>query len=479
MNTSEWIAHLLRGDRDRPAVKYEGRMYDWGYLAGIAESLDRHLIDHGIPPGQTVGLILRERPEPVAALYGLLATTRPVLLIAPLQPDSAIADDVRGHPLAALVADRTDWARDGLAEASSATGALGLELTADPDAPIRIAVEGDPAASERYELPAGTAATLLTSGTTGVPKRIPVTYDDLDERFVDRRPSKGGVTINSLPLVSVGGFFGVVGTAVRQRPIALMDRFDVWKWAELIRDHRPRRIGAPPAVIPMLLAANIPNEYFESVELYLTASAPLDIDAADRFTERYGIPVLQGYGATEFHGAVAGWSDSDQETWGRQKRASVGRPIPGVQLKVVDPDSGEELGTDEVGRLLVWRDVATSGGRQWTATNDLARVDADGFLWIVGRTDDVIIRGGFKVQPGKVEELLSSHPGVHMAAVVGIADERLGEVPVAAVVADEDVDLDELVALTKEKLPPYQVPARITRIDEMPLNSMMKVNRHA
>src|SRR5262249_12015999 len=278
MNTSEWMAHVLRGDRARPAVQYEGHMYDWGHLADIAESLDRLLLDHDVPAGRTAGLILRERPWSIGAMYGLLATERPMLLIAPLQPDAAIAHDVRTLSLAALIGDRTDWARQGLVEAASAAGTLGLELTSDDEVPVRVVAGCEAVArSDRYELTAGTAATLLTSGTTGAPKRIPVTYADLDARFVDRRPSHGGGTTNSLPLVSVGGFFGVIGAAMRQRPIAVMDRFDVWKWADLIREHKPRRIGAPPAVIPMILSEDVPKEYFESVELYLTASAPLDV----------------------------------------------------------------------------------------------------------------------------------------------------------------------------------------------------------
>jgi len=479
-STAQWFATLLASDRDRPAVQYQGRMYDWGFLADTSGEVDRILEDHGLAAGRTIGLILRERPSSIAAMYGLLATCRPMLLVAPLQGDAAIAADIANLSLAALVADAEDWGRDGLSEAAAAAGTLGIALTGDSERPAEVVRECSAVGpGEHFELPPGTAGTLLTSGTTGTPKRIPVTYEDLDRRFADRRPASGGVTINALPLVSVGGFFGVIGAAVRQRPIAVMDRFDVREWAELVKQHRPRRIGAPPAVIPMILSADIPKEYFESVEVYTTASAPLDISAADRFSEKYGIPVLQGYGATEFRGAVSGWDDDLRREWGWEKRASVGRPYPHVKLRIVDPDTGSELGTNEVGRLIVWQDSDMLGGREWTQTNDLARIDEDGFLWIIGRTDDVIIRGGFKVQPGDVEEVLTSHPSVLMAAVVGVPDERLGEVPVAAIVTRSEVDHDELIALAKAHLPPYKVPVRIITVDELPLNSMMKINRKA
>src|SRR5262249_15208632 len=144
-------------------------------------------LDHDVPAGRTVGLILRERPWSIGAMYGLLATERPMLLIAPLQPDAAIADDVRTLALAALIADRTDWARQGLVEAANGAETLGLELTADAEVPVQVVAGREAVAgSNCYELPAGTAATLLTSGTTGAPKRIPVTYADLDARFVNR-----------------------------------------------------------------------------------------------------------------------------------------------------------------------------------------------------------------------------------------------------------------------------------------------------
>lgn len=480
MKIAEWFAELLGGERSRPAVRYEGALYDWGFLADVASLLDHILSEHGIDSGRTVALILRERPWSLGAMYGLIATRRPILLVAPLQPDTAIAHDITELSVSALIADETDWTRDGLIAAAAGAGTLGVKLTGDVDDPVRI-VDGCPEVGlgKHYELPVSTAVTLLTSGTTGAPKRIPVTYADLGRRFADPRPASGGMTINSLPLVSVGGFFGAIGTAIRQRPIALMDRFDVWTWAELIREHRPVRMGAPPAVIPMVLEADIPEDYFESVQVYMTASAPLDIGAADRFTEKYGIPVLQGYGATEFRGAVTGWDDELRKRWGWEKRASVGRPFPNVELRILDPDSGRELDSNETGQLAVWQDTDSSGGREWLHTNDLAKIDDDGFLWIIGRTDDVIIRGGFKVHPGEVEELLTTHPSVTMAAVVGVPDQRLGEVPVAAIVTNDKVDHDELVGLLRDNLPPYKMPVRIAEVDRLPLNSMMKTDRSA
>ena len=144
------------------------------------------------------------------------------------------------------------------------------------------------------------------------------------------------------------------------------------------------------------------------------------------------MPVLISYAATEFGGGVAGWNLADHEAYWKEKRGSVGRAHAGCELRVVDQETGEPLGVDEEGLLEV-KAGQIDGGAAWTHTTDLARIDADGFLWILGRADQAIIRGGFKVLPDTVRGALESDPRVLGAAVVGRDDERLGSVPVAAV----------------------------------------------
>src|SRR5262249_17100925 len=154
----------------------------------------------------------------------------------------------------------------------------------------------------------------------------------------------------------------------------------------------------------------------------------------------------------------------DHKRVGKEKRGSVGRASPGVQLRVVDPDTGDELPVGEIGQLEVLparRPLGAPDG--WMRTTDLASIADEGYLYIHGRADDVIIRGGFKVSTGEVEEVLREHPGVRDAAVVGLPDPRLGEVPGAAVVRarDTDVDAAALVAWVKDRLPPYKVPVKV------------------
>ncbi|NED70251.1 AMP-binding protein, partial [Streptomyces sp. SID10244] len=160
------------------------------------------------------------------------------------------------------------------------------------------------------------------------------------------------------------------------------------------------------------------------IRVVTSGTAPLSADDADAFTDKFGIPVLTSYAATEFGGGVAGWTLADHREFWEAKRGSVGRANPGSRLRVV-ADDGTVLGPGETGLLeVVPGQLGPSS--DWIRTTDLARIDSDGFLWIVGRADQAIIRGGFKVIPEDVRTALESHPSVEGASVVGRPDDRLG-----------------------------------------------------
>ena len=210
----------------------------------------------------------------------------------------------------------------------------------------------------------------------------------------------------------------------------------------------------------------------------MSGTAPLDPADADAFYEKYGIPVLISYGATEFGGGVAGWNLADHEQFWTAKRGSVGRAHPGCELRVVDPTTSAVLGPDEEGLLEV-KARQIGDGTQWTRTTDLARIDADGFLWILGRSDQTIIRGGFKVQPDTVRKALERDPRVRGAAVIGRPDRRLGEVPVAAVELREDATPDDLLTGLATVLARYEVPTEVRVVDALPRTPSGKVDLSA
>src|SRR5690606_7627126 len=194
------------------------------------------------------------------------------------------------------------------------------------------------------------------------------------------------------------------------------------------------------------------------------------------FEARYGIPILVDYGAAEFIGGIAGWTLADHRRFSATKRRSVGRPRPDVQLKITSED-GEELPRGQCGVLHVKCDRF---GPDWIRTNDLAVLDEDGFLFLHGRADDAINRGGFKILPEEVAAVLRRYPGVRDVAVVGRSDARLGEVPVAAIELVEGATPPEpaqLDAFLRKHLAAYMVPKEFHVVAALPRTASMKVSR--
>jgi len=285
-----------------------------------------------------------------------------------------------------------------------------------------------------------------------------------------------GVVIVNAPLVHLSGVFRVLQAVLDGRRIALLERFTVEAWADAVRRHRPKTVSLVPTALRMVLESDVDDELLGGVRSVISGTAPLDPEVADAFTARFGVPVLTSYAATEFGGGVAGWNLADYREFGGSKRGSVGRAHPGCELRVVDPDTFSPKSADDVGLLEV--KAAQLPDEGWVRTTDLARIDADGFIWIVGRADQTILRGGFKVQPDVVTGALERHPDVRGAAVFGVDDERLGQVPVAVVElrAHSTTTSDDLLAHLRQLLAAYELPARIVIVSELPRTPSAKVD---
>lgn len=488
---AERIREVLRIDPPAGAIEFEGTWHLWSEMSAILADLDHELNRAGLGPGTPVGVALRNRPCLVGALAGLLATRRCVVTINPHQGTAKLAADVRTLRVPAVVAHRNDWERAEMVAAAADAGTLGLALTETPARPVtRVRGLEQRGEGPHHERLPGIAVEMLTSGTTGPPKRVRLSYDALDESLLgaehyergkvrDQKPTlREGVAIISAPLIHVGGLWRTLQCVVDGRPIALLERFRVEPWRDLVRRHRPKTASLVPAALRMVLDADLCRADLSSLKTVVSATAPLPPETALAFEKRYGIPVLVSYGATEFAGGVAGWTLEDHRKWADVKRGSVGRAHPGCELRVVDPDDGHELQAGEEGLLEV-KSAQLGSGSGWVHTTDLAVIDEDGFLWIRGRSDNVIIRGGFKILPGEVAGVLERHPSVREAAVVGLPDRRLGQVPVAAVELEDGaspVDPEQLQAFAREHLAAYQVPREIRVVERLPRTPSLKVS---
>jgi acyl-coenzyme A synthetase/AMP-(fatty) acid ligase len=476
------LERLAREWSAEQAIQFEERWWTWGDVGHLAERLDAILDAQRIDRDAAVAIVMRQRPALLAAELSALRAGRTALLVSPLQADRALADDIATLRPAVLIAHAREWMRHGFADAVVAARSLGIEVDDDLDARARL-IPGVPPSGPSSDA----AVTVMTSGTTGVPKRMPVAWD----AFVrigggpeGRIPVSGhGALILGLPLVTLGGMLSVARLVFGGRPLTMMERFDVHRWAALVKEHRPKVIGAPPPVVKMILDAGITADHFEGVTAYLTSSAAIAPEVITEFERRYGFPVLLGYGATEFLNSVTGWTNALWHEFGASKVGSVGRPLPGVRLRVVDTETGEELSADQVGLLEVdspERAVGLPPG--WLRTSDRARIDPDGFVWILGRADDVIVRGGFKVDVKQIEAALLEHPSVSAACAVGMPDERVGQVPAAVVTIEAAAEAPaepELIEWVRERVPAYAAPVTVRIVDAIPTTSTLKPHRVA
>jgi acyl-CoA synthetase (AMP-forming)/AMP-acid ligase II len=453
------IADVLDLEPDAHAIEYGGQWISWAQLAASAQRIG------AVTAGAEVGMLLRNRPGHVAAFLGVLLGGGTVVVINPSRGDERTKADITRLRLPVVVGEPDDLTT--LVAAGAPTVAISGLLD---DAEMSPPPAGDAAS------PSGVAVRMLTSGTTGPPKRIDLGYDMLARSVMGPDPEQAappqelrrGIAIVNSPLVHIGGVFRVLQCIAEARPFVLLERFELNAWAAAVRRHRPRAASLVPAALRTVLHSDVPRADLESLRAVTCGTAPLSAEDADAFTEKYGVPVLTSYAATEFGGGVAGWTLADYQRYWQTKRGSVGRANPGAQLRVVAED-GTPLGPGEVGLLEV-KPGQLGPAAQWMRTTDMARIDADGFLWIVGRADQAIIRGGFKVMPDDVRTALESHPAVAGAAVIARPDERLGETPIAMVELREraDADAEALVEYLRERLARYEIPTEIAIVDTIP-----------
>jgi acyl-CoA synthetase (AMP-forming)/AMP-acid ligase II len=471
------IDEVLAVDREAPAVEFEGSWWTWGQL-GDTVTQAAALVPE---PGSEVGILLRNRPVSIGLLLGVVSAGGCVVTINPGRGRDRTQQDIAGLDLPALAGEPYDVAElvpVGSRAATATAFELGEPFTLNPSEPSEVA---DSATRP------GIAVRMLTSGTTGSPKRVDLSYRMLERVLVgakhyetNRDESirlRRGVAIVNSPLVHLGGLFRVLQCVSDGRSFCLLERFTVEGWADAVRRHRPATASLVPAALRMVLDADLDPADLSSIRSVISGTAPLDPDDAEDFMERYGIPVLATYAATEFGGSVAGWNLEDHRAFWITKRGSVGRAHAGCELRVVDPDSGQSVAPDIEGLLEVKATQLDEDA--WVRTTDLARLDADGFLYILGRADQAIIRGGFKVHPDDIKAVLERHPSVRGAAVVSRQDQRLGAVPVAVVElrpGAELVSADQLLDFASTSLARYELPVEILVTEELPRTESGKVD---
>jgi long-chain acyl-CoA synthetase len=261
--------------------------------------------------------------------------------------------------------------------------------------------------------------------------------------------------------------------------------FDPAGWIALVEEHRLQTSALVPSMIQMLLAMPLEDHDLSCLERIGSGAAPLSADVAAEFERRIpSVEIREGYGCTETSALISAQPNEARRV------GSVGKPVPGVEVRIEAPD-GTVLPAGEDGEICVagptlmtgyWKSpeaTAQAVRDGWLHTGDVGHFDEDGYLYVVDRIKDLIIRGGFNVYPRDVEDVLLSHPAIVGAAAVGRPDPKLGEEVVAFVqlAPDAAITADDVIAFAREHLGAYKYPREVRFVDSLPLTSVMKLDR--
>jgi len=297
------------------------------------------------------------------------------------------------------------------------------------------------------------------------------------------------VSLAVVPFFHVYGL-SLIGVTVRYAStMTVLPRFEIATALEVMERDRVSIMFGVPTMYHALLAEDVTDRDLSAFRLAVSGGAAIPGETLREVEKRFGVLLLEGYGLSESC-ATATFNRSRED----RRFLSIGKPIWGVEVRVVD-EAGSRLprGADHVGELVIRGHNVMKGYHNdpeatalavrdgWLHSGDLGYEDEDGYLFVVDRKKDLVIRGGYNVYPREIEEVLYSHPGVSAAAVIGKPDPRLGEEVVAVVVRRAGVELraDELIAFCKERLAAYKYPREVRFVDEMPLGSSGKILKRA
>ncbi|MCY4194564.1 MAG: class I adenylate-forming enzyme family protein [bacterium] len=472
-------------------------------LTDAAKRMAAILTSAGAARCTSVACLLPPSADVVAAAFGTWAADCVYVPVNPRLSDAEIDSILDEVKPAAVV---------GLPEQLNRVGAPITLVAADGELGWSVAERRDALAASHEP---GIATVSFTSGTTGRPKPIELRSDAV-MRLMDtiistvrkgRAPTERPSMPNVIPVSTSlwAGLYNVIFAIRTGSPPLLMPEFDALEYARIVRQYQIASTVIPPAALTML--NDEPGiESLDPLRIVRSITAPLSPLQARRFYQRFGVMVLNGYGQTEVGGEIVGWTARDFREH-PEKLGAVGRPHDGVEMKFSRSDAdGLGAEADDISHHIdasdnksrersgaLWVRTAHTAsldpqgklsdrldGDGFFRTGDIARLDEEGFLWIEGRESDMINRGGLKVFPAEVEEVLLLSDTVSDAAVVGVPDDRLGEVPHAFVVPADGgkaPDPENLALLCRQHLAPYKVPAAFTVLDSLPRTEVGKVLR--
>jgi long-chain acyl-CoA synthetase len=468
-NLARFTEDVFERRGDYPALWFEGEWLSSGQLFARSRRVAAGLVARGVMPGERVVVLMENSPEVAVAYHAIWragAVVTPAIFL------------LSADELGRLVADASPalvLSSPALAElARTAAGSIVpvvddlATLEADDTSPIVPRADDD------------LAALVYTGGTTGRAKGVMLTHANLWEagRSGHEAGHVSGIerSLSSLPLAHSYGLL-VLNVALHhpERPQSILMRwFEPETWLRLVAEHRVQIAPVVPSMLYLLLAQPLEEYDLSALRYVASGAAPLATGALEEFVQRVpGVEIREGYGLTETSALVS------TNPPGRSRPGTVGLPVPGTEVRIVDGEICVRSNLVMAGYWNAPELTAETIRDGWLYTGDMGALDDDGYVTVVDRKKDLIIRGGFNVFPSDVEDALLEHVAVATACVLGRPDELHGEEVVAFVTVTEDVDEDELVAFGRQRLGGYKYPREIHIVDELPLTPVGKADRKA
>jgi len=508
LNLAVLLEDSARSVPDRTAVIAGDTRLSYAQVDAMASAVAASLVERGIEPGDRVALSCPNLPFFPVIYYGILKAGATVVPLNVLSTPREIAYYLRDSKAKAffcfegnLELPMATWAAEAFGQVPGCEHLVVMTLDPTAESPVEAAqtlAEFTSGAPQRFDHLAtettDTAVVLYTSGTTGQPKGAQLSHSNMVQnaqvchRLFGTAPHD--VHLVTLPLfhsfaqsVQMNVGFGSESTLV------LLPRFDPAAALALMEAHQVTMFAGVPTMYWALLNHKDAESFdlpgiAEHMRLAVCGGSSLPLAVMNGFEERFGVPILEGYGLSE-SSPVATFSRRDRE----RRLGSVGFPVWGTQVKVTRED-GTEADVDEPGEIRLRGHHIMTGyldrpdetaevldDQGWFRTGDVGKRDADGYLYIVDRIKEMIIRNGLNVYPREIEEVLASHPQISLAAVVGVPDDALGEEIKAYVIRTPDAELEEagLIAWCKEQLAAYKYPRLIEFVDSLPMTATGKI----
>jgi long-chain acyl-CoA synthetase len=485
-NLAQLLTETASKHGDRRALKLDDNVVTYEMLNEGAARVAGLLKDRGLRPGDRVGIMLPNVPYFGVVYYGVLRAGGVVVpmnvLLKAREVSFYLSDSGAKHLFVwhEFAASAEEGAKDAGAEVIiSEPGEFERLLAGAPREPDDVERDGS-----------DTAVILYTSGTTGTPKGAELTHSNMLENCRHGgtelvHVSEQDVIFGALPLFHSFGQTCCLNTGVRAGAcLTMIPRFEPGKALEIIQRDKVTLFDGVPTMYHAMLNYPDREQYDVScLRTCVSGGSAMPVEVMRSFEEAFGCVVLEGYGLSETS-PVASFNHPERE----RKPGSIGTPIRGVEMRVVD-DEGNELPPGEVGEIVIrghnvmksyWNrldataEVMKDG---WLRTGDLARMDADGYFFIVDRKKEMIIRGGYNVYPREIEEVLYEHPAVLEAAVIGVPDEAMGEEVGAAVVLrlGADASADDIRGFVKDRVAAYKYPRHVWFTDDLPKGATGKI----